>query len=183
LGAAKVTVTSAGRWEPGISDDDLAHKIVSRKAFENGLVGFLAGLPGFPAMPLTVPANLVASWKIQAGLIVAIAAVYGRATSAADLKTDIYLIMAGNSAKEVLKSIGIKASRRITRRLINRVVRRTVVRRLWRSVGRRIVSEAGERTLARFARVAPIVGGFVGYGCDWAATRWVGRRAIEYYAG
>lgn len=53
---------------PGITDDELARKIVSRKAIKNGLVGAATGIPGLLVLPVTVPANLAITWRIQAFL-------------------------------------------------------------------------------------------------------------------
>ncbi|MFQ5918113.1 MAG: hypothetical protein ACE5I0_09930 [Candidatus Binatia bacterium] len=46
---------------PGISNDDLARKIVRRKAIKNALFGAITGAPGFTLMPLTIPADLARS--------------------------------------------------------------------------------------------------------------------------
>ena len=46
----------------------------------------------------------------------AIAHVYGHTHNTADLKTDIYIILAGNSAKEALKTAGIQITKEITKK-------------------------------------------------------------------
>ncbi len=71
---------------PGISSDDLAKKITRRKSFKNGLVGAATGVPGVLALPVTVPADLVASWKIQIHMALCVAYVYGHTHRTTDLK-------------------------------------------------------------------------------------------------
>lgn len=167
----------------GITDDDLAKKIVSRKAFKNGLVGAVAGVPGILMLPATIPADLVASWRIQAFMAISIAYVYGHTAKTTDLKTDIYLILAGESAKEALKRLGIAAGKTITRKAVEKYVTREVMVKIWSVLGRKIITKAGERSLTSFMRMVPLIGAPIGFGFDWAATRAVGHFAITYYSG
>ncbi|HQA50512.1 MAG TPA: EcsC family protein [Syntrophomonadaceae bacterium] len=167
---------------PGITDDELAKKIVSRKAIKNGLVGAIAGIPGFIALPVTVPTDLVASWKIQSYMAVAIAYVYGHTSQTTDLKTDIYLILAGDAAKEALKRMGIEISKEVTKKAIDKYITREVMKKIWKVVGQRIITKAGEKSLTSFMKMVPLVGAPIGYGFDWFATRAVGYTAIKYYS-
>jgi hypothetical protein len=97
---SKSTLKSSDAQNPDITPDDLARKIVRRKAFKCGLVGALTGVPGMLALPVTVPADLIMCWRIQIMMIVAIAKVYGQTATSTDLKTDILLVIFGDAAKE-----------------------------------------------------------------------------------
>ena len=66
---------------PNLSKDELAKLVVSRKAIKQGLVGAIGGLGGVLSLPISVPAELVASWKIQVNMAMAVATVYGHDTS------------------------------------------------------------------------------------------------------
>lgn len=167
----------------GISADNLANKIVSRKALKNGLVGAITGIPGILSLPVTIPADLVASWRIQAFMAMCVAYVYGHTTETTDLKTDIYLILAGDSAKEALKRIGIEIGKTLTKKGVQKYVTREVMKKIWSVLGRKIITKAGEKSLTSFMRMVPLVGGVVGFGFDWSYTRTVGRFAIKYYSG
>ena len=48
-----------------ISNDNLAKKIVKRKSLKNGLVGAATGVGGLLTLPVSIPADLIVSWKIQ----------------------------------------------------------------------------------------------------------------------
>lgn len=168
---------------PGISEDDLAKKIVRRKAFKNGLVGAATGVPGFIALPATVPADVAASWRIQAFMAISIAYVYGHTEETMDLKTDLYLILAGNSAKEALKRIGIEVGKTLTRKAVQKRLTREVMKTIWKVVGRKIITKAGQKSLTSFMKIVPLVGGVIGFFFDWGATRAVGHFAIKYYSG
>lgn len=168
---------------PSLSDHELARLIVGRKCLKSGFIGFATGLPGLTFLPATVPADLVANWQVQVTMVVAVACVYGHTAETTDLKTDIYLVLAGDAAKEALKRVGITAARDVTHRFVDRYITREVMERIWKVVSRRIITKAGEKSATSFFKLVPGVGGLVGFALDWAATKAVGGVAIKYYGG
>ncbi|WP_431471863.1 EcsC family protein [Nonlabens sp. SCSIO 43208] len=168
---------------PNISNEKLAKKIRNRKSFKNGLVGAATGVGGLITLPITVPVDLIASWKIQIGLAFAIAHVYGQTHDTADLKTDVYLILAGNSAKEALKTVGVVASKEITKKAIQKKVSVEVMKKIWKVVPQKIITKAGEKSLTSFTKMVPLLGAPIGFGFDYFSTRVVGSFAIKYYSG
>jgi len=168
---------------PTLSNDELARKIVGRKSHKNGLVGAATGIPGLLALPVTIPTDLVASWKIQINMALCVAYVYGHTSQTTDIRTDIYLILAGDAAKEALKRAGIAIGKEVTKRTISKYVTREVMKKIWGVLGRKIITKAGEKSLTSFMKLVPLVGAPVGYAFDWGAARVVGRNAIKYYSG
>lgn len=168
---------------PGISNDDLAKKILNRKAFKNGLLGAITGLGGLITLPATIPTDLIGSWKTQCFIAFSVAHVYGHTQDTTDLKTDMYIILAGNSAKEALKTIGIEVTKSITKKAIQKYVTRSVMQKIWRVVGQKIITKAGTKSLTSFMKGVPLVGAPVGLVFDWTSARIVGHFAIEYYKG
>jgi len=167
----------------GISNDDLAKKIVRRKSAKNGLVGAATGVGGLITLPVTVPTDLVASWRIQIFMAISIAHVYGHNIKTTDIKTDIYLILAGDSAKEALKRVGIEVAKGATKKAVNKYITREVMVQIWKIIPQKIITKAGEKSLTTFMKMVPIVGAPVGYIFDWSAAQVVGRNAINYYSG
>jgi hypothetical protein len=168
---------------PGISNDDLARKIVKRKAFKSGLVGATTGVGGLIVLPATIPIDLGLTWRIQAAVALSTAYAYGNTADTLDLKTDLYLILAGDSAKEALKRAGIEVAKEVTKRAVSRYVTRDVMKRVCAVIGRKIVTKAGEKSLTSLVKLVPLVGAPIGFAADWAATRTVGHYAIKYYSG
>ena len=166
-----------------LSNNALAKKIVNRKSFKNGLVGGITGLGGLIALPVAVPADLLASWKIQISMTIAIAHIYGHTVDTTDLKTDIFIVLAGDSAKETLKRFGIEASKSITKKVIEKYITRDVMVKIWKVVGQKIITKAGQKSLTSFMKMVPLVGAPVGFAFDWSASKVVGRNAIKYYSG
>lgn len=168
---------------PGISSDELAKKVLNRKSVKNGFVGAVTGLGGLITLPVSIPADLICSWRIQASMAFSIAYIYGHTNDTTDLKTDLYLIMAGDSAKEALKRFGIEVSKGITKKAVNKYITRDVMVKIWKVVGQKIITKAGEKSLTSFMKLVPLVGAPVGFAFDWTATQAVGNLAIKYYRG
>lgn len=164
---------------PGITDDDLAWRIVHRKSFKAGLVGAATGLGGLIVLPVTVPAGLITCWRIQIFMAAAIGWVYSHAPD----RNDLYLILAGDAAKEALKRLGIEVGKRLTRKAVERVITRQLMVKLWTILGRQIITKAGARSLISFVKMVPLVGAPIGFAFDWPATYMVGKTAIKYYSG
>ena len=110
-----------------ISRDELARKIVRRKSLKNGLVGAATGVGGLITLPIAVPADLIFSWKIQVFMAMTIAKVYGQSIETADLKTDIYIILAGDAAKEALKRAGIEVGKGVTKKAVSKYITKEVM--------------------------------------------------------
>jgi hypothetical protein len=164
---------------PKLSDDALARKIVSRRALKTGMIGALTAAGGLPSLPFTVPASVVITWRIQVFTIMAIAHVYGQLDQTEDLRTDIYMILAGDAAKEALKRMGVQVSRDVTHYSIRNLITKSTITRANRLLGKRILSASGKKTLVR---LVPLVGAAVGFIFDWTAAQAFGRHAVEYYS-
>lgn len=167
---------------PDVSDDELARKVVSLKSIKNGLVGAATGVPGFLAFPIAIPADVIASWKIQINMAMCIAHIYGHTSdpSKDEIKTDIFMILAGSSAKASLRLMGVEIDQ-VTKNTIRRYVTREVTIELWKHLGRRIIRTTGLRSMRRMSRVMPLVGAPIGFAFDYAATRSIGEAACDYY--
>lgn len=164
-----------------ISCDELAKKIVHRKSIKNGLVGAVTGVGGLVTLPVSIPTDLICSWRIQASMAFSIAYVYGHTKDTTDLKTDLYLILAGDSAKEALKRVGIEVSKSVTKKAVEKYITRDIMVKIWKVVSQKIITKAGEKSLTSFMKMVPLVGAPVGFAFDWVATQTVGKVAISYY--
>lgn len=163
----------------GISCDELAKKILHRKSLKNGLIGAVTGLGGLITLPVSIPTDLICSWRIQASMAFSIAYVYGHTKDT----TDLYLILAGDSAKEALKRIGIEVSKSFTKKAVQKYITREVMLKIWKVFEQKIITKAGEKSLTSFMKMIPLVGAPVGYAFDWVTTQTVGNFAIKYYRG
>lgn len=168
---------------PGINCDELAKKVIQRKSIKNGLIGAATGIGGVITLPVSIPTDLVCSWRIQVSMAFSIAYIYGHTKDTTDLKTDMYIILAGDSAKEALKRFGIEVSKNITKKAVDKYITRDVMKRIWKIVGQKVITKAGEKSMTSFIKLVPLVGAPVGFVFDWSATQAVGKLAIKYYRG
>lgn len=176
-------VTELRRKNPGMSDKRLARRIVRRKSFKNGLVGAATGLGGLITLPVAVPADILMSWRIQIFMILAVASVHGLTKDNADLRTDIFLVMAGNAAKDVLKKLGIETSKAVTRRAVQKHVTKEIMKKIWKVVPQKIITKAGEKSLTSFTKMVPLVGAPIGFAFDLGSCLVAGKLSIAYYGG
>lgn len=168
---------------PGVTSDALAKKILSCKSMKNGLVGAVTGLGGMITLPVTIPTDLICSWRIQASMAFSIAYAYGHTKDTTDLRTDLFLILAGDSSKEVLKRLGIETTKGVTKKLVDKYITREVMVKIWKYIPQKIITKAGEKSATSFMKMVPLVGAPVGFVFDWSATQAVGRVAMSYYRG
>lgn len=166
-----------------ISPEELVKKILHRKSMKSGLVGAFTGVGGLITLPVSIPTDLISSWRIQASMAFSIAYVYGHTKDTTDLKTDLYLILAGDSAKEALKRVGIEMSKSVTKKAIEKYITRDVMVKIWKVVGKKIITKAGEKSLTSFVKMVPLVGAPVGFAFNWTATQTIGKFATSYYKG
>lgn len=164
---------------PNLGKDDLAKKIISRRALKSGMVGALTSAGGLPSLPFSVPASVVITWRIQVFTIMAIAHVYGHLDKTENIRTDIYMILAGDAAKEALKRMGVQVSKDVTHHSVRALLSKGALTRINRLLGKRVLSATGKKSLVR---LIPLVGAAVGFAFDWSAAHAFGKYAVQYYS-
>lgn len=130
--------------------------------------GFVTGLGGFSVMPLTVPANIASVIYIQIRMITAIAYMGGHDIEDDRVKSLVYISMAGNGAKELLKDLSVKTGERFLSKVIERV-----------SVN--LAGKIGEKGVSSLSKAIPVVGGVVGGTFDGVTTKVVGKVAKRIF--
>ena len=130
--------------------------------------GFLSGVGGLAIMPIAVPANVASVIYVQIRMITAIAYMGGHDINDDRVKSMVYISMAGNGAKELLKDISIKAGEKLLTKIIEKV-----------SV--KLAAKMGSKSVVSAGKVVPIIGGIVGGSYDAITTRIVGRVAKKIF--
>ncbi len=166
---------------PDLTNLELAKKIRNKKSLNNGLVGAATGIGGILTLPVTVPADLITTWKIQIALIYTIAYIFDFSKDKNSLKTDIYLILAGKKASETLKEMGIDTLSGVTKKAVQKHLFREISGRILRIIPQRIVAKVSEKSVTHFIKLAPLAGAPFGFAFDYFETRKIGSFAIKYY--
>lgn len=155
--------------QEGRSATDSINSLIKWQATKAATSGFISGLGGLLAMPLTVPAGIASVMYIQMRMVAAIAHLHGHDLKSDQVRTMIYLCMVGNGAKELLKEVSTKAGEKIMQKSIE-------------SITMRLATKAGEKTFTSFSKAIPIAGGIIGCSIDAASTQIVGEVAQHIFA-
>lgn len=164
---------------PGESDDiDKAIKRLIVESVEAASVnGFVTGLGGFIAMPVTVPANMAGALVINARLAAAIAYLRGYDPKDPHVRTVATLIAVGSNAQQIARTIGIKVGEKVAMEAIKKLPI-TLIREINKKAGFMLLAKYGtQRAVITLAKVLPFVGGVVGGAVDATMTSVVGRTA------
>lgn len=171
-------VERARRRNPGLSQDQLARLVVKRGTRRVGAASFALGFGGAPTLALNISSVLT----LQASLVLAVAATYDELDSP-DLRQDLVLILAGNSAVTALRTFGVAAANDMGKKWVQRNVTRETMKQVNRVLSRKILTKAGEKSLTSFVKLVPVAGAVVGYTVDRSYARALGESAIRYYSG
>ena len=83
--------------------------------------GFATGVPGLPAMPVTLPANLTSVLFIQIRMIAALAHLGGYDLNDDRVKTLCFACLCGNAARTILREAGIEIGKKVAVSALRRV--------------------------------------------------------------
>lgn len=141
-----------------------------------GTSGFLTGLGGLITMPVSIPANIASVMYIQIRMIAAIAHMGGYDLKDDRVKSLVYLCMAGNGAKDILKDIGIVVGQKLTAKMIQNISGKTITA-INQKIGFRLLTKFGEKGAVNLGKAIPLVGGFIGGSFDSVTTNAIGNIA------
>lgn len=135
-----------------------------------GATGFALGLPGFLALPITLPADIVGTSALQLHMAAALAFMADRNLRDPDTRDECIACVLqkidapgkNTEDEEVANRLVVKLAERATRFAVEQATR---------VVGRRVT------------RRLPVLGGVLGAGTDAYVTRHIGRCAKETFLG
>ncbi len=148
--------------------DKQVDQLIKWQVTKAASTGFVTGLGGLSLMAVSLPANLVSVIYIQIRMISAIAHMGGHDIQSDQVKSLIYVCMLGNGTKEVLKEMGIKAGKNLTKNVIEHV-------------SAKLASKFGGKTLVGFGKAIPLVGGVIGGSFDGGTTFIAGKIAKKMF--
>jgi len=165
-----------------IAVDDVIAQIIRESVLAAGGTGFVTGIGGFVALPLTFPANVTGNLVINARMVGAIAYLLGHDLEDPYVQASILLTVAAADSQKVLAELGVEIGGEGTHEAISKLPV-AVVREINRRAGFFLLAKYGGKRLAFQAiRAIPLVGGVVGGGIDASLTRYVGGLATRTFA-
>ena len=153
---------------------DAANALVRWQNVKCAIDGFITGVPGLPALPVTLPANILLR------MIAAIAAIGGY-----DLKDDrvqslVLLSLAGESVDKVLRPMGISATQTLAKAGVN-AIPRNLIGRINKMVGTKLLTKFSEKGIIQLGKLVPLAGGILGGMVDGITSNIIGNVAIKTF--
>ncbi len=147
-----------------------------------GTSGFITGLGGILLMPISIPANLASVLFLQIRMIAAIAYIGNHDLNDDKIKSLIYLCLAGNGAKDIMKDVGIVFGKKLTINAIKKISGKTITA-INQKVGFRLLVKFGEKGVINLGKSVPLIGGIIGASFDILSTNAIGNIAIRTFIG
>jgi uncharacterized protein (DUF697 family) len=164
-------------------DDSLSKKadrLIRWQVIKAGTTGFLTGMPGLIAMPVTIPADLAVVLFIQIRMIATLAHMGGYDLHDDRVRTLVYACTAGNGAKDILKNAGIIIGKNMAKASLQRLSGKALVQ-INKSVGFRLLTKFGQKGVLNLGKLVPVVGGIIGGTFDSSATYTIGKIAKKTF--
>ena len=165
------------------TDGDLRAQVNRLIRWQNSkaaTTGFLTGLGGIIAMPVTIPANIAVVLFVQVRMIAAIAAMSGQDLKDDRIRTLVYACLAGDAAKEILRDVGIVIGTKMGTNLVAKISGKTLTA-INQKVGFRLLTKFGEKGVINIGKAVPLLGGIIGGTVDAVATNIIGNVARDTF--
>lgn len=161
---------------------DKANSLIRWQNTKAATSGFIAGLGGVLLMPVTLPANVTSVMYIQVRMIAALAKMGGYDLKDDKVKSLVFLCLAGNAAKDVLKDVGIVVGSKMATNIIKNMSAKTLTA-INQKVGFKLFTKFGEKGVINLGKTVPIVGGLIGGTVDLTTTNIIGNVARNTFIG
>lgn len=140
---------------PNATTDDLVRRFVRRQSLRCGVIGGILGIPGLPTLPITLPLDMIASYRIQASMVNFIADAYHYQPVPGEREVVTQLVMFGNT--QLTQTTTRAASKAVTN----------------------VLADVGGRFLAK---LVPLAGAIIGFLVNYLTTQATGRMAVAFYS-
>lgn len=142
--------------------------------------GFITGLGGIVTLPVAIPANIASVLFVQVRMIAAIAHIGGYDIRDDKVKTLVYACLVANSAKDVLKDIGIAVGNKVAMNAVRSISNKTL-QEINKKVGFKLFTKFGEKGVINLGKAVPLLGGFIGGTFDAYSTNLIGNVARDTF--
>lgn len=160
--------------------DEKVKSLILWQNTKSATSGFLTGLGGLITIPVAVPANITSVILVQMRMVAAIAYIGGYDLKDDQVKSFVYACLAGNGAKEILKSTGVQIGKNLAITGIKKIPFE-VIKKINQAVGFRLLTKFGEKGVINLSKMVPLAGGIIGGTVDAVATNTVGNVAYKLF--
>lgn len=161
---------------------DLAiKKLIRSQLQKNTINGFLSGVGGAFALPITVAAistNITSVIYVQMRMVPAIAYIRGYDLKNDEVQTFTYACLTGKGISDVLKDAGITTALKTGKNVVNKKISGEVLKKINQKIGFRFITKNG---VINLMKLVPAFGGIVGGGFDYTSTKIIVYRAEKLF--
>ena len=176
-GAVELAERYQGRYDSPRRD---ANALIRWQTIKAAGLGFITGVPGLSAIPVTLPANSASVLFIQIRMMAAIAHLGGYDLNDDRVRTLCFACLCGNAARTILREAGVEIGKKMAGSALRRLPGRTFIE-INKKVGFRLLTKFGEKGVINASRAVPLLGGLIGGGVDAAWTKAMGDRARDIF--
>lgn len=159
---------------------DKVNTLIRWQNAKAGMSGFVTGIGGLLAMPFTIPANIGSVLYIQIRMIAAIAHMGGYDLRDERVKALVFVCIAGNAGKDILKNIGVAWTEKVMTQALNSITKEAIVR-INKAVGFKLFTKFGGKGVVNLSKAIPLMGGVIGGVFDAATTNAMGKFARKTF--
>jgi len=127
--------------------------------------GFVTGLGGFITMSVALPANVLEFYLVATRMVATIASIRGYDIRRPEVRSAILLALVGADSDDLLMKAGYAGTGRLANLAAQRLPGPALMA-LNKGVAFRLLTRVGRKSVTRFGRAVPLVGGLVGAGVD-----------------
>jgi hypothetical protein len=171
---------AADRLSKAASIEDAINSVIAWRTTYAAGTGFITGLGGIAAMPITIPVGLAASYALGANTAAAIAHLRGYDIYSEQVRTMVLLCLIGEAGEEILKTAGITIGTKVCQNLIKQIPGKVLIE-INKKIGFRLITKAGEKGVINIMKMLPLVGGVVGGTFDGIFVNSCGKTAKKVF--
>lgn len=176
---------SASEMAKSYSDEeaslyDQANSLIRWQNTKAATSGFITGLGGILTLPIAIPANIASVLYVQIRMIAAIAHLGGYDVRDDKVKTLVFSVLVANSAKDVLKDIGVAVGNKLAINLVQKISVDTI-KAINKRVGFKLLTKFGEKGAINLGKAVPLIGGIIGGTFDGYTTNAIGNIARDTF--
>jgi EcsC protein family len=127
--------------------------------------GFVTGLGGFVTLPVALPVNVAEFYLLATRMVAATACLRGYDLGQPEIRSAVLLTLVGADSDDLLKKAGVTPTGRLANLAAERLPGPALMM-VNKGVGFHLLSQIGRKSLPRFGKAVPLVGGAIGAGVD-----------------
>ncbi|WP_228266649.1 EcsC family protein [Ornithinimicrobium ciconiae] len=141
------------------------NKIVRSHIKMSAVGGFVTGVGGIFTLVVSLPANIIEFYVLATRMVGSIATIRGYDLERPEVRAAVLLTLVGADSQDLLSKAGVAGTGRLAQVAMQRLPKAAVMV-INKGVGFRLATKMGAKSVSRFTRAVPVVGGGIGAGLD-----------------